>query len=89
MQVIPLEQRAHFRFRTSLGGESYRFRFNWLTRYEYFTVDIERGDELIARGRALHPGINLFDGLDSGELVLEGAAPTPRNLGINNRLVYR
>lgn len=87
--IIPLDPgHAHFRFRTTLGGVTLGFRFDWLTRWGYYNVEVTRGSEVIARSRALHPDIDLLEGLGLGigRLYLDGAAPTPANLGVTNVL---
>lgn len=87
--IIPLEPgRPHFRFSVELDGINFGLRLDWLTRYEYYVVNISVDGETVAAGRALHPEMNLLDGLDLGTMELRGSPATPDNLGRANRLVY-
>lgn len=89
--IIPLSPgNAHLRFRADLGDIVIGVRLDWLTRYGYFNVELSRGDEVIARSRALHPDIDLLEGLglDAGRLYLDGKPATPDNLGEANKLRY-
>lgn len=90
MKTIPLENgQSHFRFRVNLGGTVVRVRVNWLTRYEYFTVDLSDDSGPLISGRGLHPQVNLLEGTGlGGSLYIEGDEPTPDNLGVNNKLRY-
>lgn len=68
-----------------------RIHLHWITRYSYYSVDIfDYEMNPVAMGRALHPGMNLLDGLNvnMGSLILEGEPPTISNLGIDNKLVW-
>lgn len=92
MRVIPLASgNAHFQFDSNLAGVRLRFRMDWLTRWGYYGVTIFRDGNVIAAGRALHPGIDLLRGLNlnAGTLILEGSEATVSNLGERNRLVHR
>lgn len=90
MKTIPLESGyPDFTFSTTLDSTRLKFRFRWLTRYGYYTVDIYNSDgSALTLGRALHVNINLLAGLNTsiGRIVLEGTAPTIDNLGIDNNL---
>lgn len=91
MIVIPLSSGHAFqRFRIQLGSHFLVFRLRWLTRFEYFCVDILENGEPVALGRALHPDVNLLAGLntDIGELYLRGESPTVSNLGRDNKLEW-
>ena len=91
MTEIPLPQgRPHIRFTADLGGVRLRLRLDWLTRWGYFNVELYRDESLLIGGVGLHPGVDLLDGLDLGvgQLYLDGAAPTPANLGEANTLVH-
>jgi len=89
-RTIPLENgQAHIRFRVNLDGTVVSVRLNWLTRFEYYSVDLFVDDAPVATGRGLHPEINLLENTDiEGRLYLEGAQPTPKNLNVDNRLRY-
>lgn len=73
-----------------LAGAAVRIRLYWSNRFGLYNVDLYAGERPIALGRALHPEIDLLHGLNLGwgKLYLEGAAPTPENLGIANRLIH-
>lgn len=90
MRTINLQQgSAHQRFRVNLDGRSVEVRLNWLTRFGYFSVDIDVEGERQASGRGLHPEINLLEGTDvEGALYIKGLQPTPANLTVDNSLVY-
>lgn len=92
MKIIPLNNGATSQhFTVTLNNHNLRFTLNWLTRYNYFRVDIRDSDENpIALGRALHVGVNLLAGLNVsiGDIILEGEMPTIANLGINNQLKW-
>ncbi|HHT7519864.1 Uncharacterised protein [Klebsiella oxytoca] len=90
-QSVPLSSGYSFqKFRIQLGPHYLIFRLRWLTRFEYFCVDIYEQDEPIVLGRALHPGVNLLAGLNTtiGSLILRGESPTVSNLGIENKLEW-
>lgn len=90
-RTIPLKNGlAYQKFSVTLDGTLVTFRLQWLTQYGYFLVSLYSGDTAIARGRGLHPGVNLLDGLnvDIGPIYLEGDAPTVSNLGVDNKLRY-
>ncbi|HDS6411025.1 TPA: hypothetical protein QHZ98_003833 [Klebsiella oxytoca] len=91
MNIIPLSGGYAFqRFRVQLGNHYLVFRLRWLTLYRYFCVDVYENGEPVALGRALLPGINLLDGLNTGigQIILRGVEPTPENLGIDNQLQW-
>jgi hypothetical protein len=90
IRTIPLNNnQAHFRFRVNLDGTVVRVRVNWLTRYEYFTVDLSTDEGPLISGRGLHPQVDLLEGTGiGGRLFLEGAEPTPENLNVDNKLRY-
>ncbi|RTQ01305.1 hypothetical protein EKN38_13100 [Enterobacter sp. WCHEn045836] len=91
MIVIPLSSGYAFqRFRIQLGSHYLVFRLRWLTRFEYFCVDILENGNPVVLGRALHPDVNLLAGLntDIGALYLRGDSPTVSNLGVNNKLEW-
>ena len=86
---IPVEPGAHVSFRVTLDDKALKIRLNWLTRFEYFSVDIDVDGERVASGRGLHPEINLLEGTEvSGRLFISGAQPTPGNLGDSAVLRY-
>lgn len=90
MKIIPLQAGyAHQIFTISSSGKTLTFYLNWLTRFNYYTVDIydESGSPIVL-GRALHPEINLLSGLciDIAPIILSGEQPTISNLGIANEL---
>ena len=91
MRTISLQQgAAHQRFRVNLDNQSVEVRLNWLTRFGYYSVDISVDGERQASGRGLHPEINLLEGTSvAGELYILGRQPTPNNLTVDNRLVYK
>lgn len=89
MKNIPLNSGFAFqRFSVQLGNHFLKFYIRWLTRFDYYTVDIYENNQPVALGRALHPGVNLLSGLntDIGKISLTGEPPTVANLGKNNRL---
>ena len=92
MKIIPLNSRtASQEFSVTLNNHNLRFTINWMTRYEYFRVDIHDLDENpIVLGRAMHSGINLLTGLNTkiGQIILEGETPTIDNLGVSNQLKW-
>lgn len=81
---------AFLRFQIDLQDVELTVTLRWSARFELYNVDLHEGDRPIALGRALHPEIDLLHGLNLGwgKLYLEGAAPTPENLGIANRLIH-
>lgn len=91
INIIPLSSGFAFqRFRVQLGNHYLILRLRWLTLYRYFCVDIYEEGEPVTLGRALLPGINLLDGLNTGigTIILRGDEPTPDNLGIDNQLQW-
>lgn len=91
INIIPLSSGYAFqRFRVQLGNHYLVFRLRWLTLHRYFCVDIYESGEPVTLGRALLPGINLLDGLNTriGKIILRGEEPTPENLGIDNQLQW-
>lgn len=90
IKTIPLQSgQAHFRFRTLIAGRQVSLRVNWLERYGYFSVDVTIDGTLAIAGRGLHPDVNLLKGTGvPGSLHIQGAEPTPDNLGRNAKLVY-
>jgi hypothetical protein len=92
MNIIPLTPGlAYYRFSAVQSNVKLLFYFHWLTRYQYFSVDIfDAENNPVVCGRALHPGMNLLDGInrDCGSLILEGEPPTINNLGIKNQLTW-
>jgi len=90
--IIPLAAAPFQNFSIGNAGVTLFFEIRWLTRFSYFVVNIYRANRVpVTLGRALHPQVNLLNGLSLGlgVIVLEGADPTPDNLGIDNRLVWR
>ncbi|WP_416211212.1 phage baseplate plug family protein [Kosakonia sacchari] len=90
-QSIPLSSGYSFqKFRVQLGQHYLIFRLRWLTRFEYFCVDIYEQDKPVVLGRALHPGVDLLAGLNTtiGALILRGESPTVTNLGEANKLEW-
>src|SRR5690606_24665283 len=90
--IIPLAAAPSQEFSVSNGGIVLFFEIRWLTRFRYFVVNVYRGDRTpVTLGRALHPQVNILNGLaiGLGSITLEGADPTPDNLGIANRMVWR
>jgi hypothetical protein len=88
---IPLSSGYAFqRFRVQLGAHYLVFRLRWLTRFNYFCVDIYESGEPVVLGRVLHPDIDLLAGLntDIGKLFLRGESPTISNLGVTNKLEW-
>ena len=88
---IPLSSGYAFqRFRVQLGPHYLVFRLRWLTRFNYFCVDIYQNGDAVALGRALHPNVNLLSGIntDIGKLYLRGESPTISNLGVTNKLEW-
>ncbi|EPK6619372.1 phage baseplate plug family protein [Serratia marcescens] len=88
---IPLSSGYAFqRFRVQLGAHYLVFRLRWLTRFNYFCVDIYESGEPVFLGRVLHPDIDLLAGLntDIGKLFLRGESPTISNLGVTNKLEW-
>lgn len=92
MSIIPLTTGlAYQTFSTTVGNVKLRFYFQWLTRYQYYSVSIfDYNGDPIACGRALHPNINLLSGLnlDIGSIILQGEIPTMSNLGVTNSLIW-
>ncbi|MEQ4511749.1 MAG: hypothetical protein ABN480_14245 [Dickeya sp.] len=92
MKTIPLTRGlADYVFNVTLGNHQLRFNIRWLTRYQYFVVDITTlAGDVVVMGRALHAGVDLLAGLntDIGRLVLTGATPTMVNLGVENNLTW-
>lgn len=91
INIIPISSGYAFqRFRVQLGNHYLVFRLRWLTMYRYFCVDIYESGVPVTLGRALLPGINLLDGLNTGigKIILRGVEPTPENLGIDNQLQW-
>lgn len=91
IREIPLQPgNAHLSFRVELSGTSVRVRLNWLTRFGYYTVQIEGPDGVLAKGMGLHPDMDLLVDVPSipGQLYIDGPAPKVDNLGREARLVY-
>lgn len=83
---------AYASFNVTNKNIQLRIHLHWLTRYSYYSVDIFDSEmNPVAMGRALHPGMDLLDGLNvnMGSLILEGEQPTMGNLGMDNRLVWK
>jgi len=90
--IVPLAPVAFQRFSVSNGGAVLMLEISWMTRFKYFVVNVRRANgAAVTLGRALHPQVDLLNGLSAGlgSIRLEGADPTPENLGIDNRMVWR
>lgn len=88
---IPVQRRTPYqRFSVQLSNRLIEFDIRWLTQYELFAVDLYEGGEPITLGRALHPGVNFIQGLNTGlgAIYIDGDSPTVSNFGVNNRLLY-
>lgn len=81
---------AYQSFFANLGGRVIQFRVRWLTLYGFFAADLYEDGQPITLGRALHPGINIVEGLLTGlgSISLEGKKATLANFGVENKLVY-
>ena len=90
MMTIPLQNgQAHFQLRTTLSDRDVTIRADWLTRFGYYSVDIEVDGELAIAGKGLHPGVNLLRFTDvPGTLTISGEQPSPENIGRTAKLVY-
>lgn len=92
---VSLEALPAQSFTASLGSYTLTLSLQWMSRMEVFRVDIYTAQgAALTLGRYLLPGVDLLAGLypptdaNYGSLVLEGAQPTPENLGIDNLLVW-
>lgn len=90
VQALPAQT-----FSAQLGSNTLTFELQWMARLEVFRVNVlTAAGVTLTAGRFLHPDVDLLDGLYPppdvayGSLVLEGAQPTPNNLGIDNTLVW-
>ena len=82
-------------FIARLGKNTLTIQLQWMSRLEVFRVSILTALGVpLTSGRFLLPGADLLAGLYPppdiayGSLTLEGAQPTPDNLGVNNLLVW-
>lgn len=78
-----------------LGKNTLTIELQWMARLEVFRVNILTALGVpLTSGRFLLPGVDLLAGLYPppdiayGALMLEGAQPTPDNLGVDNLLVW-
>lgn len=92
---VEIEPLAAQEFTASLGESTLSIAMQWMERLQVFRVDIRTAQgQALTLGRYLLPGVDLLDQLyppsdvKYGSLVLEGAQPTPANLGIDNVLVW-
>lgn len=90
VQALPAQT-----FSAQLGSNTLTFELQWMARLEVFRVNVlTAAGATLTAGRFLHPDVDLLAGLypppevGYGSLVLEGAQPTPDNLGIDNTLVW-
>lgn len=90
VQALPAQT-----FSAQLGSNTLTFELQWMARVEVFRVNIlTAAGTILTAGRFLHPDVDLLAGLYPppevayGSLILEGAEPTPDNLGIDNTLVW-
>lgn len=88
--ISVVNNQAYQSFFANLGGRVIEFRVRWLTLYGFFAADLYEDSEAITLGRALHPNVNIVEGLLTGlgSISLEGKKPTLANFGVENRLVY-
>lgn len=90
VQALPAQT-----FSAALGDNTLTIELQWMARLEVFRVNIiTAAGATLTAGRFLLPNVDLLAGLypppgeDYGSLTLEGAQPTPGNLGIDNTLVW-
>ncbi|WJM55976.1 hypothetical protein QUC26_12870 [Pseudomonas asiatica] len=90
VQALPAQT-----FSAPLGENTLTIELQWMVRLEVFRVNIiTAAGATLTAGRFLLPGVDLLAGLypppsvNYGSLTLEGAQPTPGNLGIDNTLVW-
>nr|WP_314659098.1 hypothetical protein [uncultured Pseudomonas sp.] len=90
VQALPAQD-----FTAQLGTNTLTIELQWAVRLQVFQVNIRAASgALLTAGRYLLPGVDLLAGLYPpsrvayGSLKLEGAQPTPENLGIDNMLVW-
>lgn len=92
---VEMEALAAQEFTAPLGGHTLAIEMQWMATLEVFRVNIRtaQGKDLTL-GRFLLPGVDLLAQLyppsdeNYGSLILEGAQPTPANLGVDNTLVW-
>lgn len=61
MEYIPIDKNAiPYRFDISLAGEIFTFEVNYNSRFDYFTIDVEKNKEVIMYGAKVVYGHNLF-----------------------------
>lgn len=90
VQALPAQT-----FSAQLGTNTLTFEFQWMARLGVFRVNVLTGTgDTLTAGRFLHPDVDILADLypppnvTYGSLILEGAQPTPGNLGIDNMLVW-
>ncbi|WP_060476727.1 phage baseplate plug family protein [Pseudomonas monteilii] len=90
VQALPAQT-----FTAQLGVNTLTIELQWAVRLQVFQVNIRAASgALLTAGRYLLPGVDLLAGLYPpskvayGSLTLEGAQPTPDNLGKDNLLVW-
>lgn len=90
VQALPAQT-----FSAPLGDNTLTIEMQWMAGLEVFRVNIiTAAGATLTAGRFLLPNVDLLAGLypppgvDYGSLILEGAQPTPGNLGIDNTLVW-
>lgn len=78
-----------------LGKNTLTIQLQWMSRLEVFRANIMTASGVpLTSGCFLLPGVDLLAGLypppdiTYGALTLEGAQPTPDNLGVDNLLVW-
>jgi hypothetical protein len=69
VQYMPIDKEAiPYRFEVDLSDEIFTFEVHYNARFDYFTVDIEKGGEVILYGAKLVYGNPLFNFLSDPRL---------------------
>ena len=62
MQIIPIEKELiPYAIEIELGGEVYRVEINYNLDFDFFTVNLLKGNEALAYGEKIVYGNKLFD----------------------------
>lgn len=83
---------AHQSFSVGLGVYTLSFRFDWVTRFQFFRVkitDITSNPFVVSESRSANLNVNLLRGFSEyGQVYMTGEPPTVENLGVNAKLMW-
>lgn len=91
-EIPLLTGKSHQNFSIDLGDSTLEFRFNWVTRFGYFRVDIfdlSNDRRAISLGETAHSGVNLLARHpEYGRVYMSGPVPSIENIGAAAKLIW-